>query len=575
MFVPLYLFALFVSSGALSDQNATTKVAMETAQKDGGGQETSVKAVDPNDVETHARNAREAASSATQAARVANAVAADSIDITHHAQSALKHARNALHGARVDTSGLSADQKESLRKAEEKLQAATHVADYGSLKDGRFAGKLGVSREGEASAETDRDRRTRGKLDKLQDKLDAKGGGKVDKEADTEEESIKQTRKELRILRERLAAKKLDSKELVDTKGTVSTKDDVSVTEMEAQLRDLETLVKRRQKEGYKPKPGEPTVDEIKAEMEHLRHRIADVRTEEEARAAEEAAKAKDPEAIKMTEAESEKARLEARLSKLEKLRANRAKEAEIRAALEKLRAMKAAGEPIPAGAPTEEELEALLRKLEAEDAALEKELGLKPGEDISGEIEILQSKLRMKRTGEYGEEYGHLSLDVGERKKTEAKGGTESDESVDLDETTSGDHLEGSDTKVLDADRMVKMGKGAFDIDTEMPYGELEPFGREDTAQELTESSIKESDEMVDQLERAEVAEEKRSVFRALTRLRGAAITSFDGIARSQTGNIDEYNKTHKWRKTHPLHHLADEESDISKWAFPDNADF
>jgi len=112
------------------------------------------------------------------------------------------------------------------------------------------------------------------------------------------------------------------------------------------------------------------------------------------------------------------------------------------------------------------------------------------------------------------------------------------------------------------------------LDIDTEMPYGDLEPFGREDTAQELTESSIKESDEMVDQLERAEVAEEKRSVFRALTRLRGAAITSFDGVARSQTGNIDEYNKIHQWRNTHPLHHLADEESDVSKWAFPDNAD-
>jgi len=113
------------------------------------------------------------------------------------------------------------------------------------------------------------------------------------------------------------------------------------------------------------------------------------------------------------------------------------------------------------------------------------------------------------------------------------------------------------------------------IDIDTQMPYGDLEPFGREDTAQELTESSIKESDEMVDQLERAEVAEEKRAVFRALTRLRGAAITSYDGVARSQTGNIDEYNKIHKWRKTHPLHHLADEESDISKWAFPENADF
>lgn len=112
------------------------------------------------------------------------------------------------------------------------------------------------------------------------------------------------------------------------------------------------------------------------------------------------------------------------------------------------------------------------------------------------------------------------------------------------------------------------------IDMDVEMPYGDLEPFGREDTAQELTESSIHESDQMVDQLERAEVAEEKRAVFRALTRLRGAAITSFDGIARSQTGNIDQYNKLNKWRNAHPLHHLADEEADVSKWAFPDNAD-
>jgi len=112
------------------------------------------------------------------------------------------------------------------------------------------------------------------------------------------------------------------------------------------------------------------------------------------------------------------------------------------------------------------------------------------------------------------------------------------------------------------------------LDIDTQMPYGDLEPFGREDTAQELTENSIRESDEMVDQLERAEVSEEKRAVFRALTRLRGAAITSFDGVARAQTGNIDEYDKTHQWRSSHPLHHLADEESDVSKWAFPDNAD-
>mmetsp|Transcript_120623 Transcript_120623/g.240192 ORF Transcript_120623/g.240192 Transcript_120623/m.240192 type:complete len:361 (+) Transcript_120623:104-1186(+) len=109
-----------------------------------------------------------------------------------------------------------------------------------------------------------------------------------------------------------------------------------------------------------------------------------------------------------------------------------------------------------------------------------------------------------------------------------------------------------------------------SVDTDMDMPYGEMEPFGREDTAQELTEASIQESDAMVDQLERAEVAEEKRAVFRALTRLRGAAITSFDGVARAQTGNIDEYAKQYKWRKQHPIRHLAQQEADVSKWAFP-----
>jgi len=125
-----------------------------------------------------------------------------------------------------------------------------------------------------------------------------------------------------------------------------------------------------------------------------------------------------------------------------------------------------------------------------------------------------------------------------------------------------------GVEAPVSKADLPMQRG---IDVDTQMPYGELEPFGREDTAQELTERSISESNQMVDQLERAEVAEEKRAVFRALTRLRGAALTAFDGIARSQTGTIDEYNKMHQWRQMHPLRHLADEESDVSKWAFPD----
>jgi len=189
------------------------------------------------------------------------------------------------------------------------------------------------------------------------------------------------------------------------------------------------------------------------------------------------------------------------------------------------------------------------------------------------GELEIKIKRLsdRVDRI-----DVGHLKYQVPSRAakgdgsvrvQLQALEGARRDDSVAQNEDGRGD----SESTVASA----RVQEKGIDVDTEMPYGELEPFGREDTAQELTEASVRESDEMVDQLERAEVAEEKRAVFRALTRLRGAAITSFDGVARSQTGNIDGYSKVHKWRVTHPLHHLADEESDISKWAFPDNADF
>lgn len=106
------------------------------------------------------------------------------------------------------------------------------------------------------------------------------------------------------------------------------------------------------------------------------------------------------------------------------------------------------------------------------------------------------------------------------------------------------------------------------------MPFANFEPFGRQGTAQELTESSINETNAMVDQLEKAEVAEEKRSVFRALTRLRGVALSSFDGVAEAQSANIQDYTQKNHWRESHPLQHLAEEESDVAKWAFPANAD-
>jgi len=103
-------------------------------------------------------------------------------------------------------------------------------------------------------------------------------------------------------------------------------------------------------------------------------------------------------------------------------------------------------------------------------------------------------------------------------------------------------------------------------------PFGQLESFGREDTAAELTEASIDESNRMIDQIERAVVSETKRSMFRALTRLRGTTISSFDGMANSQSANIDEYTRRKQWTKTHEVNHLAKQESNVESWAFPNS---
>merc|ERR550514_2072945 len=60
-----------------------------------------------------------------------------------------------------------------------------------------------------------------------------------------------------------------------------------------------------------------------------------------------------------------------------------------------------------------------------------------------------------------------------------------------------------------------------------------IAPFGKEDTATELTKHAERTQDTLVDAVENAEVAEVKRAVFRALTRLRAASIKEFDTIAR------------------------------------------
>mmetsp|Transcript_38294 Transcript_38294/g.70810 ORF Transcript_38294/g.70810 Transcript_38294/m.70810 type:complete len:168 (+) Transcript_38294:84-587(+) len=88
-----------------------------------------------------------------------------------------------------------------------------------------------------------------------------------------------------------------------------------------------------------------------------------------------------------------------------------------------------------------------------------------------------------------------------------------------------------------------------------------IAPFGKEDTARELQGNAARTQDTLVDAIENAEVAEIKRSVFRALTRLRAAEIKEFDTIARLETQALDEYNDNHHYRGENPLQYISSAE--------------
>eukprot|EP00411_Alexandrium_monilatum_P014737 CAMPEP_0175252916 /NCGR_PEP_ID=MMETSP0093-20121207/36419_1 /TAXON_ID=311494 /ORGANISM="Alexandrium monilatum, Strain CCMP3105" /LENGTH=293 /DNA_ID=CAMNT_0016547215 /DNA_START=16 /DNA_END=896 /DNA_ORIENTATION=+ len=93
----------------------------------------------------------------------------------------------------------------------------------------------------------------------------------------------------------------------------------------------------------------------------------------------------------------------------------------------------------------------------------------------------------------------------------------------------------------------------------------QIAPFGKEDTARELQQHAARTQDTLVDAVENAEVAEIKRAVFRALTRLRAAEIKEFDTIARLETQAIDEYNDNHHYRAENPLDYMASAEPAVS----------
>merc|ERR1711874_28440 len=94
--------------------------------------------------------------------------------------------------------------------------------------------------------------------------------------------------------------------------------------------------------------------------------------------------------------------------------------------------------------------------------------------------------------------------------------------------------------------------------------FNKIAPFGKEDTAKELQDHAAKTQNTLVDAVENAEVAEIKRAVFRALTRLRAATIKEFDTIARLETQAIDAYNDAHHYRAENPLAHLHEDEAPV-----------
>ena len=100
------------------------------------------------------------------------------------------------------------------------------------------------------------------------------------------------------------------------------------------------------------------------------------------------------------------------------------------------------------------------------------------------------------------------------------------------------------------------------------MNFNKIAPFGKEGTANALQDHAAQTQDTLVDAVENAEVAEIKRTVFRALPRLRTATMKEFDTIARLETQAIDAYNDAHQYRaENHHENWSRSVESLIDSW--------
>lgn len=201
-------------------------------------------------------------------------------------------------------------------------------------------------------------------------------------------------------------------------------------------------------------------------------------------------------------------------------------------------------------------------------------------GEDIHEELDKIkemvkdaesESKMSSKDKASAAEsEKAAAATDADAEADSESDSKKESEKDSSSEDLKVGGARWGSGSAASEGKARSKASQAPAPPDGSQPFSRVAPFGGEKKADELTGSSIEETNEMVDQMERAQAAEEKRATYRALTHLRGTMTASFDGSAGKHMQNIDEYNTVHNWRKEHPFRHLAEEEADVDKWAFP-----
>lgn len=196
---------------------------------------------------------REAADAATESAELANKVAVHSINITDHAQSALKRARGVLRDARSDAQGLSGGQQKLLKDAEAHLHVAGQVAEYGKLKQavytearGHWKHSMNVTRIG-----------------RLEETIASSDGVMSE---------LGSMRAELKDLGEDLNRRRA----IIHSHGGAS--DGVtSGDEIDVRMQGLEnklTKLEKEEKDGHQHAEGSASHDELKADIERVRNML-------------------------------------------------------------------------------------------------------------------------------------------------------------------------------------------------------------------------------------------------------------------------------------------------------------